>query len=450
MVKDAVKTPAPGAALRQRGRRRSEARALLAGLVIAGLGAACAAPMSVKAAARGDQVGLKVALSQEKAQGKLGRAQVREVAKAVAEREIRGASGPDAMVRIEEARGCSSPLAGALEDRAERQDEPAAGATLALMDARVNRTGDGETLLRKHGASPSAPWRAVAARGAVGTKLGAARRKFFLDPDERVRLSALRAALELADPADASALLEAARLDPSPLAQAIAARALGGLESPEVVVALRDRYATADEGLRQSIVDGWGRAPLAKAGGRRELIIVAENQTGAYAVEAGALLLQMSGDAEARAIGQRALVRAIGQGLARDRRLAIGRAPIAEREVLEATKKAARDPDLSVRIAALSRLGDVAEERTKALSDLRKLAEGGARDALLALARAGDPAALEGVAKDLTSPDVETRLAAMNVLVTAGRFASAADLLADANPGVRMRASCAVLAANPP
>jgi hypothetical protein len=406
--------------------------------------------MSVKAAARGDQVGLKVALSQEKAQGKLGRAQVREVAKTVAEREIRRASGPDAMARIEEARGCSSPLAGALEDRAERQDEPAAGATLALMDARVNRTGDGETLLRKHGASPSAPWRAVAARGAVGTKLGAARRKFFLDPDERVRLAALRAALELTDPADATALLEAARLDPSPLAQAIAARALGSLEKPEVVVALRDRYATADEGLRQSIVDGWGRAPLAKAGGRRELIIVAENQTGAPAIEAGARLLQMSGDAEARAIAKRALVRAIGQGLARDRRLAIGRAPIAEREVLEATKKAARDPDLSVRIAALSRLGDLPEERTKALSDLRKLAEGGAHEALFALARAGDPAALEGVAKDLTSPDVEARLAAMNVLVTAGRFASAADLLADANPGVRMRASCAVLAAHAP
>lgn len=449
-MKDAVKTGAPGAALQQSGRRRSQARALLAGLVIAVLGAACAAPMSVKAAASGDQAGLKVALSKEKAQGKLGKAQVRDVAKAVAEREIRRASGPDAMARIEEARGCGGPLTWALEDRAEGQDEPAAAATLALMDARVNRPGDGETLLRKHGASPSAPWRAVAARGAVGTKLGAARRKFFLDPDERVRLAALRAAFELADPADASALLEAVRLDPSPLAQAIAARALGGLESPEVVVALRDRYATADEGLRQSIVDGWGRPPLAKAGGRRELIIVAENQTGAYAIEAGAWLLQMSGDAEARAIGQRALVRAIGQGLARDRRLAIGRAPIAEREVLEATKKAARDPDLPVRIAALSRLGDVAEERTKALSDLRKLAEDGARDALLALARAGDPAALEEVAKGLTSPDVETRLAAMNVLVTAGRFASAADLLADANPGVRMRASCAMLAAHAP
>jgi hypothetical protein len=38
----------------------------------------------------------------------------------------------------------------------------------------------------------------------------------------------------------------------------------------------------------------------------------------------------------------------------------------------------------------------------------------------------------------------------MNVLVAAGRFASAADLLADAHAGVRMRASCAVLSARSP
>jgi hypothetical protein len=406
--------------------------------------------MSVKAAANGDHAGLKAALSQERARGKLDPAKVRDVAKAVAEREIRHASGPDAMARIDEARGCSRPLTSALEDRAESTDDAAASATLALMDTRVNRPSAGESLLQKHGTSPSALWRAVAARAAVGTKLGDARRKFLLDPDERVRLAALRAALELPDPADAAALLEVARLDPSPLGQAIAARALGGVENAEVVVALRDRYATADEGLRQSIVDAWGLAPLAKAGGRRELIAVAENQTGAYAVEAGALLQQMSGDAEARAIGQRALVRAIGQGLARDRRLAIARAPIAERGVLEATQKAARDSDVSVRVAALTRLGEIAEERTKAFSELRKLAEGGSHDALFALARAGDPAALEGVTKELTSTDAETRLAAMNVLVAAGRFANAAELLADANPGVRMRASCTVLSARAP
>jgi hypothetical protein len=318
------------------------------------------------------------------------------------------------------------------------------------LDGRSNRPGDGAALLKKHGASPSPLWRAVAARAALGAKVGEARRKFYLDPDERVRLAALRAALEWADPADAAALLEVARLDPNPVAQAIAIRAAGGLASAEVVLGLRDRFATADEGLRQSIVDAWSRPTLAKAGGEREIVAVAEKERGAVSIEAGAWLLQMGSNAEARATGKRALLRAIQEGLSRDRVLVIGRAPIADRDVFEAVQKAARDVDIPVKVAALSRLAEVGETRTKAWAELRKLADAGARDALFALARAGDPAAVDGVTRELSSPDAETRLYAMNVLVSVGRFASAADLLADAHPGVRMRTSCAVLAARSP
>jgi HEAT repeat protein len=432
-------------------RRGSRAWLLLStGLLAATLGVGCAAPLSVKAAAGGDLVGLKAAMAQEKASGKLDRKRVTAVAKAVAEREIRQATGADALARIEEARVCWRPLVDSLEERARRSDDPGAGATLALLDGRSNRPGDGEVLQRKHATSPNPLWRAVAARAAVGGKLGEARRKFYPDPDERVRLAALRAALEWPDPADSSALLEAARLDPNPVAQGIAARAAGGVASAEVVVALRDRYATADEGLRQSIVDAWGRPELAKVGGRREIVAVAENERGAAAIEAGGLLLQMGGDVEARAIGQRALLRAMTEGLSRDRVLAIGRATIGDRDVLEAMHKAARDPDVPVKIAALTRLGEVAQARTQAWAELRKLADGGARDALFALAQAGDPAAIDGVTKELSSTHAEVRLRAMTVLVTADRFASAADLLADAHPGVRMRASCAVLSARSP
>ena len=422
---------------------------LLAAILAASLGVGCAAPWSVKAAQSGDRLGLQAAMTEDRARGKLDEKRVAKVAKAVAEREIMTTTGADALARIDEARACFRPLADSLEDRARRSDDAGGAAMLALLDGRPDRSGD-EALLRKHAASTNPLWRAVAARAAVGTKLGDARRKFYVDPDERVRLAALRAALESPDRADAAALLEVARLDPNPLAQAIAARATGGMESADVVLALRDRYATADEGLRQSIVDAWGRPPLAKAGGRRELIAVAENQRGAYAIEAGALLLQMGGDAEARAIGKRALLRAIGDGLSRDRVLAIGRAPIAESDVMQALRAAARDPDVPVKVAALKRLADVVETRTEAWAELRKLAEGGAREALFALARAGDPAAVERVSKELAKADPEARLAAMNVLIAARRFAIAADLLADANAGVRMRASCAVLSARAP
>jgi hypothetical protein len=422
---------------------------LATGLFGALLGSGCAAPMSVKAAKGGDIARLKAAMAEERASGKLDKKRVGEVAKAMAEREIRQATGDDALARIDEARACWRPLSDSLEERARRPDDSGAVATLALLDGRPLRSGD-EATVRKHAASPSAPWRAVAARAAVGAKLGETRRKFYVDPDERVRLAALRAALESPDLADAAALLEVARLDPNPVAEAIAARATGGLASAEVAVALRDRYATADEGLRQSIVDAWGRAPLARVGGQREIIAIAENERGAPAIEAGALLLQMGSDAEARATGKRALLRGIRDGLSRDRVLAIGRAPIAERDVLEAVSKAAGDADVPVKIAALIRLTEVAEARNKAWLELRRLADAGARDALFALARAGDPSALERVTKELSSTDAEARLRAMSVLVAAGRFASAADLLADAHPGVRVRASCAVLSARSP
>jgi hypothetical protein len=424
-----------------RGEWLAAATALLAGSLQAG----CAAPWSVKAAQSGDLLGLQAAMAEDKARGRLDQKRVADVAKAVAEREILKTTGSEALARIDEARGCFRPLVGSLEDRSRRSDDAAAGAMLALLDGRPNGSGD-EALLRKHAASTNPLWRAVAARAAVGSKLGNARRQFYVDPDERVRLAALRAALEKPDSADASALLEVVRLDPNSVAQAIAARATGGLESADVVLALRDRYTTADEGLRQSIVDAWSRPALAKAGGRRELILVAENERGAYAIEAGAMLLQMDGDAEARAIGKRTLLRAIGDGLSRDRVLAIGRAPIAEREVIQALRSAARDADVPVKVAAWKRLTDVAETRIEAWGELRKLAETGVRDALFALARAGDPAALERVAKEMmSSTDSEARLSAMNVLIAAGRFATAAHLLADANAGVRMRASCAVL-----
>src|SRR5688572_18546965 len=115
--------------------RRGSAWLLLStGLLAATLGVGCAAPLSVKAAAGGDWVGLKTAMAQEKASGKLDRKRVTAVAKAVAEREIRQATGADALARIEEARVCWRPLVDSLEERAERSDDPGAGATLALLD----------------------------------------------------------------------------------------------------------------------------------------------------------------------------------------------------------------------------------------------------------------------------------------------------------------------------
>jgi hypothetical protein len=213
-----------------------------------------------------------------------------------------------------------------------------------------------------------------------------------------------------------------------------------------VVLGLRDLYARADDGLRQSIVDAWGQPASASAGGLAELIRVAENDKGAPAIEAGWVLLRFKAEQNAAAIGTRALLRAMKEGLSRDRMLAIMDAPIEDPAVLDALRKAATTGDPSVKCAALSRLAGVRETRAQALLDLRELAKGGVREAVVALARADDADAIDTIRKSLASNDSGARLSAMRTFIGMGKPASAAELLGDGDPHVRMSASCAILA----
>ena len=79
-------------------------------------------------------------MSEDRARGKLDEKRVTDVAKAVAEREIMKTTGAEALARIDEARACFRPLADSLEDRARRTDDAGAGAMLALLDGRPDRT----------------------------------------------------------------------------------------------------------------------------------------------------------------------------------------------------------------------------------------------------------------------------------------------------------------------
>jgi len=405
----------------------------------------CAGSPALRAARSGNQQDLKAAIARDRAEGRLDRGRVRDIALEVGAREIRTAAPGDAASVIDEARACTRPLSAPLEERARTSDDAGAAATLALLDGRTG-SGDGADLLQSYGTADSALWRAVAARGAVGKSLGPARRKFYVDPDERVRLAALRAGLEIADPADQAALLEAARLDPNPVAQSLAARALGAFARPETVFGLRDLYTRADDGLRQSIVDAWGQPQSASAGGLGELIRVAESERGAPAVEAGWVLLRFKAERNATSIGTRTLIRAMKEGISRDRVLAIMDAPAEDPAVLDALRKAATTGDPMVKSAALSRLVAMPESRAQALLDLRALAKDGSQPALLALARADDADAIETLRKSIASSDQKVRLSAMRALIGIGKQASAADLLADGDSHVRMSASCAILA----
>jgi HEAT repeat protein len=243
-------------------------------------------------------------------------------------------------------------------------------------------------------------------------------------------------------------LLESGRLDPNPLAQSLAVRAAGGIGSSRVVVGLRDLYLTADEGLRQSIVDGWARPAAAKSGGLRELEDTATNGRGSPSIEAAARLLTL-GSAQA-SLGTVVLLRAMNDGLARDRILAVAHVPLADARVVLALEKLEQSPDQTVRAAALSRLAEIPGSRERALGELRAMAERGVPVALMALARARDRWAAKMLVRGLASPRADTRLAVARALNDLGEASGAAEVLGDPDPRVRMTLSCAILSARKP
>jgi HEAT repeat protein len=428
---------------------RSLAVRWLVACVAAAALAGCAASPAKRAARAGDYRTLKAVLADDLARGRLDRRRVREVAEAVGSREILSSRPPALLDAIEDAQICAYHLSDALETRAEYDDDAAAMSMLVLLDGQAGawRDPDRYTLIGDHCESPSALWRAVAARAAVGPDFGTDRRQFFLDPDERVRLAALRAAMQAADPADGLPLLDAARLDPNPIAQSLAIRALGKIGGSNTVLALRDRWATADEGLRLSIVDAWASPKARQAGGLREILAVAETDHGTVAIEAGLALLGGTPTREQKAAGLSALLSGVEQGLERDRAVAISVAKLDHPPIKDAVDRACAKGPVSVRIAACARLSEIQSMRPRAISSLRAIADEGSDQALFALARAGDRSAVAGLSSTISSPDTRTRIEAARVLIDIGEIGKAAQLLADPDLHVRMKTSCALLLA---
>src|SRR5262245_28867501 len=144
--------------------------ALTLGMALGSCGGVSA---SMRAARQGDLVALRTAIATERARCVLDQADVRELAKLTAERELTRSAPGETISRIDEARACARPLSGTLEGLARQSGDVGAAATLALLDGRTGDK-DGERQLRRYGASPNPLWRAVAARSAIGEELGPA------------------------------------------------------------------------------------------------------------------------------------------------------------------------------------------------------------------------------------------------------------------------------------
>lgn len=431
----------------------------------------CAPSAALRSARAGDWTGLRAALTAERARHRLDAASLAKLAAAVAAREITTGRGEDGLARIEDVKPCTLQLRDALQSRSRREESPgdsvAAAATLALLDGgpRPSDLVDRQALMARADTGHNPYWRAAAARASTSPE----RVRFFVDPDERVRLAALRGALDQPAVAEREALATVARLDPNPLARSLAIRVLVALGGTEVVLTLNDLYEHADVELRVAIVDAWAMPAATKQGAERYLIRVAQANDGIASISAASALLSMND--EAASVGLSALLHLAVEGTPTERVLAIRRLPFparsatASRDVKkEASKnepsdaktrafpetqkvldRAASSGDKLVRLAALVRMVELPGSETRARQELRTLASQGSRAALFALAEMGDRAALDPLRRELPSADPEARLSIGRSLMTLAGATEGADLLADQDAHVRTSGACALL-----
>lgn len=403
---------------------------------------ACATIPTVDAALHHDLMTLRRSIAAEQSHGEIDRSRAGKIAQAVAAREVYSGVGPGAAARIRSLRACAPPVIDALEARSSRQDEPAAEATLLLL---ANGRVEPEPLASRYEDADSGAWRAVAARASLAPERYLKRRRYFVDPDQRVRRAALEAALEAPSPLDKDALAEAARLDPDAQCRSLAARTLGTIGGEAGVRALMDLWEHGDADDRVVLVEALGKRAALAAGGRKELLHIAESEHGIPAIAAAGTLLRV--DPESSAQAKALLSRAITGGSADEQSLAITLAPL-DAAFVQTLKKAERDADPELRVAVLARLLEVPSERSRAFTALRSEANGqgdsadAARDAL---ARAGDRSVGPRFVEALGSKEWQVRQGAGLALVSLGDYSHASLLLADDDANVRVAVACRIL-----
>jgi hypothetical protein len=411
-------------------------------LSLALIAAACATTGAVESALHADLATLRQKLAEEKRNGELDQGRVTRIAHAVAAREIYSGTGRAGARRIHSLRACSKPLLDEFDERAERLDEGGAEATLVLLaSGRLSRA----SLVERYAEADSGAWRAVAARAATHPEVFALRRRYFLDPDERVRRAAFEAANEAPTALDEPALLEAGRLDPDPMSRSLAIRGVGALGGERAARALRDLWERAEEDVRLAILGAYATKATYVSGGREALLREAESGHGVSAVAATGELMRVEPGYRETAVAL--FVRTLGDGDSEERHLAVLLAPLEHPSVVTALKKIG-EGDPTVRVAAFERLATLPKERAAALGELKKLAKSSTASeaAHAALARAGDPSVAPKFRGDVASKDELRREAAGRALVALGDYANAATLLGDGSADVRVATACTILA----
>lgn len=435
-------------------------------VVLAGCGSA-----ALRAAEQGDQARLRAEISDKHSRGKLSNEEAAELARAVAEREITTAKDEKtALERLRDTRACAGDLDDALSERMKKRDAAGAEAALALYEDGKMSDGTARDLL----GDQDDRWRAVGTMALRRDDDRKARHAALVDPSPRVRRSALYAASKANDAADLEPLMEVARVDPDLLLRNHAVRASGSIvrglgdsgkaRAVELAMKLRDIWTSGDDALREDIAVAWALSPVWENGGREALRTTIGDGKGPGAIAAAGVVSRTHNDDSELAPSANALLaRTIEGGSHRERlhALAVGRLDGVQ---LDAIRKAAKEEDREVRIAALARLLHAKGDRDAAIKELTALAsfgvkgsptassdDGHARDvasrARFALANAGELRVQAWIEEDLAATDPNRRAQAASALAALGRSARGAPLLVDADPSVRTRAACTMIVA---
>lgn len=398
---------------------------------------ACGGAPGIQSAKSGNHKELLSAIQQHE----LTPRQVRRLAEETLKREVRLSKDREDRVFIQSLRSCSSTIESALQARSETHD--GVGAEAALLLVETNHFSKGT---ERFASDPDGAWRAIAAR--EETTNGAKRRAYFLDPDERVRRTALLAALQTQDAEDTAALLEVSRLDPDPVCRNRALQTLSLIGGEGVANALSDRYTNASEEVKLSIVDAWGSSALYDVRGKEQLKRIVSHEEGYPALYAARILADDT-DETTKNQGMACLIRFAETGTSPERRQALRALPGYEEETTRILLSATESEDTEVALIAWARLLQSPKFRAQAQHHLSEIAESAdplAFQAQAALSAFGDREILPLLHRQLESQDPLTRRLAGRALLRLRAWDDVAPLLADEEASVRRTIACEISA----
>jgi len=413
-------------------------------ILVSALTVGCAGVTASRPAREGNYEQMRAAIQDDLRHGRLSFGATQDLAYTVSKREIKVAKDAEAVRHIRLMKSCTRELSGPFEQRAGGSDRAAPIAAMALLN--VDRGSPGKWRSRLDSTDPD--WRAVSVRTLTSKSDGENRRKAMVDHDQQVRMAAMLAAEKAKDPADRPVLLDAARHDPDGVIRVTAIRALARVATADDVSAMRDMWALATPQVQQWLVASWGFPNALEHGGGRYVLWVAETQTGLPSIIAGGILMRIGG--EMRGYGSAALFAGAQDGLATNRVLAIGMAPLQEEGWMELINKLSQEAEPVVRVAALEKLVTHPKTREQAKEKLHESAKSKgpeSAEAKQAMARVGDRRVTGLLDVDAKSKDAAVRQATMRSFVALGDYARASVFLADPVVTVRLNTACTLLLA---